>query len=247
MNDTQSWFERGHVALITGASHGFGRAIARRLAERGLRLVITAREPEALMLARTQLREQTFVEALAGDVAHAQHLAALIARTKHVFGRLDLLVNNASTLGRVPLPALDELEPDVLQKLFTTNVFAPLHLMQRAFPLLAASGGSIVNVSSDAAINAYPGWGGYGASKAALEHVSRTFAAEHEGTGVSVLVADPGSMDTNMHRDAEPGADFAAMATPDEIAGALLAVISRPREPYARVELPELLRVLARA
>jgi NAD(P)-dependent dehydrogenase (short-subunit alcohol dehydrogenase family) len=247
MNDSQTWFERGHVALITGASQGFGRAIGRRLAERGLHLVVTARDEGALAEAATEFGQRALVEAVAGDVADADHLATLIARTKDRFGRLDLLVNNASTLGRVPLPALEELDAEVLQKLFATNIFAPLHLMQRAFPLLAVTGGTIVNVSSDAALNAYPGWGGYGASKAALEHVSRTFAAEHEGAGVSVLVVDPGSMDTKMHRDAEPGADFGAMATPDEIAAALLEVIAGPREPYARVELPDLLGALVRS
>jgi NAD(P)-dependent dehydrogenase (short-subunit alcohol dehydrogenase family) len=247
MNTSHSWFEAGHVALITGASQGLGRAIGRRLAGHGVNLVITARDSEALAGAAADFGGRVLVEAIAGDVMDSVHLQQLVARAKDRFGRLDLLVNNASTLGRVPLPAFEDLEPDILQTLFATNVFAPLHLMQRAFPLLSATGGTVVNVSSDAAVNAYPGWGGYGASKAALEHVSRTFAAEHAGSGVSVLVVDPGSMDTKMHRDAEPGADFGAMATPEDIAGALLSVISGPRELYARVELPQLLGVLARA
>lgn len=245
MNDSDSWFEAGHVALITGASRGFGLALARRLAERGLRLVITARDATALDRAAEELRNLTHVEAIAGDVADSEHVHRLLARAVEAFGRLDLLVNNASTLGHVPLPGLDQLSPVVFQRLFETNVYAPLHLMQHALPLLIRSSGTIVNVSSDAASNAYPGWGGYGASKAALEHVSRTFAAELDGFGVSVLVVDPGSMDTQMHRDAEPDADFAAMPSTDVVAGALLRAVASTREPFARIELPALLELAA--
>jgi NAD(P)-dependent dehydrogenase (short-subunit alcohol dehydrogenase family) len=245
MNDSISWFEAGHVALITGASQGFGRALAQRLAERGLSLVITARDGEALAQAATELRELTRVEAIAGDVAELEHVHRLVTRVSEAFGRLDLLVNNASTLGHVPLPALQNLSPVVFHRLFETNVFAPLHLIQHSLPLLIRARGTIVNVTSDAAVNAYPGWGGYGASKAALEHVSRTLAAEIDGFGVSVLVVDPGGMDTQMHRDAEPDADFAAMPSTDEIAGALLRAIATTREPFARIELPALLGAVA--
>jgi NAD(P)-dependent dehydrogenase (short-subunit alcohol dehydrogenase family) len=245
MYDSDSWFEAGHVALITGASRGFGLALARRLAERGLRLVITARDGAALDRAADELRGVTRVEALAGDVAEPEHVHRLLARAVEAFGRVDLLVNNASTLGHVPLPGLDHLSPVVFQRLFETNVYAPLHVMQHALPLLIRSRGTIVNVSSDAALNAYPGWGGYGASKAALEHVSRTFAAELDGFGVSVLVVDPGSMDTQMHRDAEPDANFAAMPSTDDVARALLRAIASTREPFARIELPALLELAA--
>jgi len=236
MKDTISWYERGHVALITGASQGFGLSTARLLARHGLRLIITARDAAALERAATELRALTDVTAIAGDVAELEHVHRLIGAAED-FGRLDLLVNNASTLGLVPLPTLEHLSPAVFHRLFQTNVFAPLHLMQHGLPLLMRSGGTIVNISSDAAVNAYPSWGGYGASKAALEHVSRTFAAEIDGFGVSVLVVDPGSMDTKMHRDAEPDADFDAMPKPDVIAGALLHAIAGSREPYARIEL----------
>jgi NAD(P)-dependent dehydrogenase (short-subunit alcohol dehydrogenase family) len=239
--DDFSWFERGHVALVTGASQGLGRATARLLAQQGLRLVITARDAVALEEAARELRAFTDVETVAGDVAELEHVHRLVARAGDGFGRLDLLMNNASTLGLVPLPALEHLSPAVFHRLFETNVFAPLHLMQHALPLLMRSGGTIVNISSDAAVNAYPGWGGYGASKAALEHVSRTFAAEIDGFGVSVLVVDPGSIDTKMHRDAEPDADFAAMAKPADVATALLRAIAGRREPFARIELPALL------
>jgi len=237
MNTSESWFERDHVALITGASKGLGRAVARLLAQRGLRLVITARDEVALNDAAAELGKLTAVEAIAGDVADLEHVHALVKRTKDAFGRLDLLVNNASTLGITPLPRLERLSPNVFERLFFTNVFAPLHLMHHALPLLLKSGGTIVNVSSDAALNAYPGWGGYGASKAALEHMSRTFAAELDGFGVSVLVVDPGSIDTDMHRAAEPDADFTNMPRPEDVAPALLDAIASVREPFARVEL----------
>ena len=209
--------------------------------------MITARDGVALDEAAGELRERTQVEAIAGDVADLEHVHRLVARASDAFGRLDLLVNNASTLGLVPLPPLEHLSPAVFHRLFETNTFAPLHLMQHALPLLMRSGGTIVNVSSDAAINAYPDWGGYGASKAALEHFSRTLAAELDGFGVSILVVDPGSMDTKMHRDAEPGADFAAMPKPDEIAAALLRAIASDRDAYARIELPALLATGAAA
>jgi len=245
--DDFSWFERGHVALITGASQGLGRATARLLAERGLRLVITARDGDALEEAARELRALTEVEAIAGDVAELEHVHRLVARAGDAFGRLDLLVNNASTLGLVPLPTLEHLSPAVFHRLFEINVFAPLHLMQHALPLLMRGGGTIVNITSDAAVNAYPGWGGYGASKAALEHVSRTFAAEIDGFGVSVLVVDPGSIDTKMHRDAEPDADFATMPKAGDVATALLHAIAGGREPFARVELAALPPVAAGA
>ncbi len=240
MNKSESWFERGHVALITGASKGLGRAVAQQLAQRGLRLVITARDEAALNDATTELRTLTAVEAIAGDVADLEHVHALVKRAEDAFGRLDLLVNNASTLGLTPMPPLERLSPNVFERLFFTNVFAPLHLMQHALPLLLRSGGTIVNVSSDAAVNAYPGWGGYGASKAALEHLSRTFAVELDGFGVSVLVVDPGSIDTDMHRAAEPNADFTTMARPEDVAPALLEAIASVREPFARIELQAL-------
>jgi NAD(P)-dependent dehydrogenase (short-subunit alcohol dehydrogenase family) len=119
-------------------------------------------------------------------------------------------------------------------------VFAPLHLIQHSLPLLRDSGGTIVNVSSDAGVNAYPGWGGYGASKAALEHVSRTLAAELEGSGVTVIVADPGDMNTEMHRDAEPGVDLSGLPLPENVAPALLAAIAAPRAAFARFTLQAL-------
>ena len=234
------WFERGHVALITGASKGLGRAVAMELAGRGLRVALTARGNDELERVSAELAQRTDVLALPGDVADLSHVHALVVAVEERFGRLDLLVNNASTLGRSPMPALQNVSPATFDRLFMTNVFAPLHLIQHSLPLLRDSGGTIVNVSSDAGVNAYPGWGGYGASKAALEHVSRTLAAELEGSGVTVIVADPGDMNTEMHRDAEPGVDLSGLPLPENVAPALLAAIAAPRAAFARFTLQAL-------
>jgi NAD(P)-dependent dehydrogenase (short-subunit alcohol dehydrogenase family) len=237
MNNDDSWFERGHAAIVTGASKGFGFSVARLLAQRGIALTITARRVDELAAAAAALRELGPVEALAGDVCDLAHVHRLVERTRARFGRLDLLVNNASTLGRSPLPPLEQLSPAVLREIFTTNVFAPLHLIQHALPLIIQSSGTIVNVSSDAAVNAYPGWGGYGASKAALEHLSRTLAAELDGFGVSIVIADPGNMNTELHRLAEPGADWTGLPDAAEVAPALLRVLAGPRASFIRAEL----------
>jgi NAD(P)-dependent dehydrogenase (short-subunit alcohol dehydrogenase family) len=236
MNSNQS-FEPGHVALITGASKGLGLALARLLAERGFRLVITARRADQLARAAEELSRLTEVISLPGDVGEARHAHALVLAARNL-GQLDLLVNNASTLGASPMPALADLPPDVFREIFNINVYAPLHLMQHALPLLRASGGTIVNVTSDAGVQAYPGWGGYGSSKAALEHISRTFSAENDDIGV--IVADPGNMQTELHQLAEPGEDLSSLPVAETIAPALLEAIARRREPFERIELQTL-------
>jgi len=237
MNDYDFWFERGHAAIVTGASKGFGLAVARLLAEHGIALTITARRADELAAAAEQLRRLGPVEAIPGDVRDLAHVHKLVDRTRARFGRIDLLVNNASTIGRSPLPPLDQLSPAVFHEIFDTNVFAPLHLIQHALPLIIQSGGTIVNISSDAAVNAYPTWGGYGASKAALEHMSRTLAAELDGFGISVIVADPGNMNTELHRLAEPGEDLAELPDAEAVAPALLRLLAGPREPFVRAKL----------
>ncbi len=235
------WFERGHVAIVTGASRGFGRAVAGELARLGLALIIDGRDEDALVQARDELARDTEVVALRGDVGDGEHVHALVREAERRFGRLDLIVNNASTIGRAPLPRLDELSPVVFERIFTTNVYAPLHLIQHALPLLRRDGGgTVVNLSSDAAVNAYEGWGGYGASKAALDHLSRVLALELHGSGVSVIAADPGDMDTELHARAVPDADRAELAKPELVAPALLEVIASKRPPFVRVELQSL-------
>jgi NAD(P)-dependent dehydrogenase (short-subunit alcohol dehydrogenase family) len=237
MNDYDSWFERGHVALITGASKGLGFAIAQLLAQRGIALTITARHAAELEAAAAQLRADVPVEAIAGDVRDLAHVHRLVERTRARFGRLDLLINNASSIGRSPLPRLEHLSPAVFSELFETNVFAPLHLIQHALPAIIQSGGTIVNVTSDAAVNAYPAWGGYGASKAALEHMSRTLAAELDGFGISIVVADPGNLNTALHRLAEPDEDLSGLPDAADVAPALLRLLAGPREAFVRAEL----------
>jgi len=195
------------VILITGASKGLGLALARLYARRGNPLVINARGEE-LREAERELSKFTSVVAVRGDVSEiAEEIAEkAIAR----FGRVDVLINNASELGPSPMPSLVEHSWESLERIFRVNVIAPIHLIQLVRPR------TIVNITSDAAKNAYPHWGGYGASKAALEHASRTLSVELEG--VRVLVIDPGDMNTEMHRLAEPGVNLSRLPSAEEVA-----------------------------
>jgi NAD(P)-dependent dehydrogenase (short-subunit alcohol dehydrogenase family) len=203
------------VALVTGASRGLGRALATFLAQQEFDLVVTARGGADLREAADEFRARGVrVEAVAGDVRNPGHRENL-RRAAENLGRLDLLVNNASELGPSPLPPLERYPLDVLTAVFAANVVAPVALVQDCLPLLTASRGTIVNITSDAATGAYPGWGGYGASKAALELVSRTLAAELAARGVSVVTVDPGDMRTRMHQDAFPGEDISDRPLPD--------------------------------
>src|SRR3954469_331001 len=188
------------TALITGASRGLGRALARALAERGWRLVLDARGANDLEAVADELSARTDVVAIAGDVGDEEHRKALIDAVGG--GRLDLLVNNASLLGPSPQPCLAEYDLDVLRAVYDVNVFGPLRLTQLALPLLRASAGHIINVTSDAAVEGYEGWGGYGSSKAAFEQWSRVLAAEEPA--VRVWWVDPGDMNTRMHQEAFP-------------------------------------------
>jgi short-subunit dehydrogenase len=158
--------------------------------------------------------------AIAGDVSEvAEELAARA-------GRVDVLINNASELGQLPMPRLEDYPWDALLHVFKVNAVAPLHLAQLLLPQMKARGeGLILNISSDAATNAYPGWGGYGASKAALEHISRTLAVELEGTGVRVEIVDPGEMATQMHRDAIDGGDVSHLPSPESVAPRIVSLI----------------------
>jgi NAD(P)-dependent dehydrogenase (short-subunit alcohol dehydrogenase family) len=226
------------VALITGASQGLGRALAERLAAAGWTLVVDARRADRLDRAVADLSPRAHVVALAGDVTDPRHRDDLAEAVRRE-GRLDLLVNNASTLGASPLPALGAIEPRVLHRIYDVNVVAPLALTQPLLDLLEASGGTVVNVTSDAGVEAYPGWGGYGSSKAALEHASAVLALEHPG--VRVLVVDPGDMRTEMHQDAFPGEDISDRASPEDVAPGLLDLVESGR-PSGRYRVPELVR-----
>ena len=203
------------AALITGASRGLGAELATFLAGQDYDLVLTARGTDDLDAVARGMRDGgRRVMAIAGDVADAEHRQRLIAAAERL-GGLDLLVNNASELGPSPLLPLSELPLPALERLFAVNVLAPLGLVQAALPLLAGRKGLIVNISSDAALGGYPGWGGYGASKAALDLLSATLANELKERGVAVIAVDPGDMRTAMHQAAYPGEDISNRPLPE--------------------------------
>jgi len=206
---------RRRLGLITGASRGLGATLARFLAADGWSLVVTARGREALDATANALAAYgTEVRALAGDVTDRDHRAALVREVSEQ-GRLDLLVNNASDLGISPLPTLARYPPAEFARVFRTNVEAPLALTQELLPLLERSSGLVVNISSDAAVAGYPGWGAYGASKAALDLVSVTLAHELRDSGVAVVAVDPGDLRTAMHQAAFPGEDISDRPLPE--------------------------------
>jgi NAD(P)-dependent dehydrogenase (short-subunit alcohol dehydrogenase family) len=223
------------TAIVTGASRGLGLALAEALAERGWRLVIDARDGVALEAAAAGLRDRTEVVAVAGDVADPAHREALVAAAG---ARVDALVNNASTLGVSPLPELARYPLDELERVFSVNAIAPLALMQAVLPLLG-EGARVVNVTSDAAVEAYEGWGGYGAAKAALERISAVFAAERPE--LRVYAVDPGDMNTRMHQDAFPGEDISDRPPPSQSVPGLLRLIEGdlPSGRYSAAALAE--------
>lgn len=230
------------TALITGASRGLGLETARLLASRGYRLVLTSRGAAALEAVAAELARVTELIAISGDIADAAHVERLVRSGRKRFGSIDILINNASTVGPSPMPALAAYPIADLATVFDVNVFAPLRLVQLLLAEMQRQGsGVVINISSDAGVEAYPGWGGYGASKAALEHLTRVLAAEVEGSGVRVYIVDPGDMDTEMHRAAEPGVDLSHLPDPATVAPALLHLIEDERTLFGRFEAQRLL------
>lgn len=223
------------TALITGASRGLGRALADALADRGWRLVLDARGVEALADVADDLGRRTRVDALPGDVADPAHRGAL-ADAVAAAGSLDLLVNNASALGPSPLPRLADLDDAAFLEVLRANVTAPVALFRRVRPWLA-TGAVVVDVTSDAAVEAWEGWGPYGASKAALDHVSAVLAVEHPD--LHVYAFDPGDMRTAMHQAAFPGEDISDRPEPATVVPALLHLVDR-RPASGRVRAADL-------
>ena len=215
------------TALITGGSRGLGLALGRELGRRGARVALVARDAAALDGAVQSLRaEGITAEGIAGDIGDRHAIHAIGHQAAALLGPVDLLIHNASTLGRAPLRLLLDTECEDFERALQVNLLGPFRLARLIAGAMALRGrGTIVHVSSDAAVEAYPRWGAYGASKAALDHLSRTWAAELEGTGVRVLAVDPGEMDTQMHADAIPDADPATLARPAEVARAIAAII----------------------
>ncbi len=209
------------VAIVTGASRGLGRALAEGLADRGWSLVVDARDGDALDAAVRPLVARTIVRALPGDVTDADHRAELVRAALDV-GGLDAVVNNASLLGPSPQPALASYSLDDLRRVYEVNVFAPLALVQLALPSLRA-GGRVVNITSDAAVEGYEGWGGYGSSKAALEQWTNVLAAERPD--LRVYRVDPGDLRTQMHQDAFPGEDISDRPLPEVAVPGLVRVL----------------------
>jgi NAD(P)-dependent dehydrogenase (short-subunit alcohol dehydrogenase family) len=230
------------VAVVTGASQGLGLALAEALARQGWALVVDARRAGRLEGALSRLGALTTVIGVAGDVADPSHRAALAGAAASL-GPVRLVVNNASTLGTSPLPRLDEIGSDVLLRIFEVNVIAPIAMLQALGGVLAP-GATVVNVTSDAGVEAYEGWGGYGASKAALEQASRVLAAERPD--LRVLVVDPGDMRTEMHQDAFPGEDISDRPEPAESVPGLLALING-EQPGGRYKARELIAAEAGA
>ncbi len=217
----------GMRAIITGASRGLGLALATGLAERGWSLVVDARSPGDLAAAEWIGGDVT---AVPGDVRDPAHRAALVEAT----GEVDLLVNNAGVLGPSPQPKLADYPVDALRDVFEVNVFAPLALTRLALPALRAREGAVVNVTSDAAVEAYAGWGGYGSAKAALEQASNVLAAEEPG--LRVWRVDPGDLRTRMHQEAFPGEDISDRPLPETVVPAFVKLVTE-RPPSGRVRL----------
>jgi NAD(P)-dependent dehydrogenase (short-subunit alcohol dehydrogenase family) len=223
-------------AVVTGASRGLGRALAAGLAAAGYALVIDARDPRAVGAAAAAIRADfpgSDVTALPGDVTDPAHRTELAAAA----GEIDLLVNNASTLGATPLPALADYPPGELRAALEANVIAPVALTQLFLPALRQRGGAVLNITSDAAVEPYAGWGGYGAAKAALEQASNVLAAEE--SAIRVWWADPGDLRTDMHQAAFPGEDISDRPLPESVVPALVRLITE-RLPSGRYRAADL-------
>ena len=218
---------RGTAAMVTGASRGLGAALARSLAREGARVVLVARGRDELEGVAAGIRAAGGeAHALAFDVGEKEHIHRLAGAAAALVGPLDILVHNASTLGRTPLPLLLDTDCEDLERVLAVNLVGPFRLTKALAGSMALRGGGLVlHVTSDAGLTPYPGWGAYGVSKAALDHLGRIWAAELEGSGVRFLTVDPGEMDTEMHAQAMPEADRSGLARPEAVAETILDMI----------------------
>ena len=224
-------------ALITGASRGLGRALALALARRGAHVVLVARDAAALEAVAAQIHaEGGRASTFAADLSDPDAPARVAGYAATVAGPVELLIHNASALGPVPMPPLLDLDPEALDAVLQTNVVGPFRLTRQVAGAMAMRGrGTIVFISSDAAVEAYPGWGAYGLSKAAADHLARTLAAELPA--LRVLSVDPGEMDTDMHAAALPDADRSALRPPAESARRLIGLLDETAASGSRVSL----------
>ena len=225
------------VAIVTGGSRGLGKALTEGLLARGWTVVTDARHPADLHALTSELGGPERLVTIAGDVTDEEHLEALVAAAR-ARGRLDLLVNNAGGLGPSPLPHLADYPLDALAELFGVNVVAPLRLIQLALPVLRVSGGAVIDITSVAGRSAYEGWGGYGATKAALEQISNVLAVDESRVRVYWVV--PGDLRTQMHQDAFPGEDISDRPLPEISVPGLIALAEedRPSGRYIVAEVP---------
>ena len=234
----------GQNVLVTGGSRGLGRALGEALARAGARVVLVARHGDELADAVAAIRAAGGeAHAIVADVAARDATHAIAGQAAAAVGAIDVLVNNASTLGPVPLRLLLDTDCEDLERAVAVNLVGPFRLTKAvAGPMLLRGGGTIINVTSDAATEAYERWGAYGASKAALEQLGRVWAAELAGTGVRVLTVDPGEMDTRMHADAMPDADPTTLARPQAVAERLSSLIRHAASwpTGSRLELPKI-------
>ncbi len=233
---TKDGFSGLRVA-ITGGTSGLGLALVRELLSRGARVALLARTRERV---EQVVRENPGAHGIVGDVSAKNDIYPMAIQITGELGGLDVLVNNASYLGPTPLPMLSDTECEDLERVYATNVIGPFRLTKALMGALAASaregrGAVVLNISSDAAINAYPGWGAYGSSKAALHHLSRIWDEEHANEGVRFLSLDPGDMDTPMHAAAIPDADPATLKRPEESARELIEAIEAALPQMARI------------
>jgi NAD(P)-dependent dehydrogenase (short-subunit alcohol dehydrogenase family) len=218
--------------LITGGSRGLGRALGGALAADGARVILVARNRTELDRTVAQIRERGGqAYGIAGDVGKKDDIYPIAAQAAALVGPIDILIQNASTLGPVPLRLLLDTDCEDLEQTLNVNIVGPFRLAKVIVGSMVLRGrGLVIAISSDAAVEAYSGWGAYGISKAALDHMTRIFAAELHDTGIQFLSIDPGEMDTQMHADAMPDANRSLLALPDDVAARILAIIHRAGE-----------------